>query len=1452
MQKNNKKFMTVTAILLFACVVIGSVTYAWLAGTGKIGCELVKGSVLTQYFHCGTGTEDDPFVITRPVHYYNLIYLYQRKEGFCNQNYYFQLGYDLTGNDGVLEFYDYDDNGNIRDGQYVSALNMEYYSEGKGGALLPIGTSETPFIGTFDGSGLTVKNLHVSSFQTINGEDYKTCDVGIFGYISGTTDPQTGAEVTGTVKNVYYQNVDISLEGADPLAECHGNASIHDTIPDAESEQDMVFVGYIAGHIKTTSVLDNVYLNNCTITGGTLADSGFGYFGAVEDPETGATVTALGDRVATLRDSGGEAGFGGSINMTNLFNRMKTVLNQNTTFGTNRTQNYPSAETITEPSDPSLKPTVVYNTTTNLGQNDSGTFYRWQTPTAGAYYGTYSTFTSGAGVYLYSLKDTQLTTVTMWKQTGEKVQAWLISANGRYLSTTGTAISNTTTAEGNAKKWLVDANGHWYTYINNTLYYLNRNGTTGIQIQSGIQAQAATVWTQGTDGTFYTTVNGIKYYLTYNGGQWALTPFTESYSVTDGNGHFLSGTATGVVNANSADNAVMWMADMTDTTCKLYTYINGTQYYLGYNNGLTMTTTETTWSKDGDGLYLTLGGEKNYLMYEGSWKVRTLNGNKIYVGSHYLSTNGTNITDSTSANSVNWYFSTETGDTQIYAIIGTNKYYLNYNGNYGLSASTTPVTWHRGGENTFFFTQGGADYYLQYLGGWAALPLDYYIIGDGKGNYMQATGVNAFGNTTDEAQATHFFFSNTDATPDGTIKYVYNNTVYYLGNNNGAFANAETTWVDDGENRLNVSNTTYYLVYQDNAWSIKNIPYRFKISDGNGNYLNGNGTTLSVGNNANNATVWEFSNTADPNNPSGTVRPTNSNNYLRINRVSEGGGGCGGGGTYTYTLQLANTNSNNTWTITNGKLKNSAQNTSDYYLTLSGNTWTTDTTGTGITLEKVRDLSPAVIDVEAETAAAPSVTVRELNESVPKITVDGPNEANIKITFTETEEQLYESSIETVRRGTYVPLRTNSDDEEYTGSDTYGVSEKNTGYIIGGTYSDASGSGQGDIRVSSYEISNINGSYTARNGFSTLYTFAGGTTPIAIDDTNKDNFVQLESVKEKCLKILQQDNSNVYGMHFMNSAISTSHIIQAEYATVMGNTYINYDLPESCIDFNVVEKGYITFMAGDYYSGNNAFFSLHQVFRNEDGTINSIKKISQVYKKKNDEFAPYLYKYSDGSYSGTYVANDYELRFDTSWIENPRNGTSMNSKYIYYFEIPCNAGEYALGSVDGRTGAYLLYLDIGTNGGAIIDSLVSGEGNSDTQLLETEFRTSPDTADHNILQFSINAPATATPENFSVNVVFDKEDHGSTSVSCQNGCYTITVVNKTNTAVKLYVLLCDDDDDHKNAFEYAYKVVYTNNDHTSTILQREVGASSYDYWKIVAGFNIPSSGAATEAVYQSN
>lgn len=64
---------------------------------------------LRSYFQEGTGSSDKPFVISRPIHFYNLTRL--QNLGVFNQKFYFSLGYDPTGGNN-LQFYENDSSNN--------------------------------------------------------------------------------------------------------------------------------------------------------------------------------------------------------------------------------------------------------------------------------------------------------------------------------------------------------------------------------------------------------------------------------------------------------------------------------------------------------------------------------------------------------------------------------------------------------------------------------------------------------------------------------------------------------------------------------------------------------------------------------------------------------------------------------------------------------------------------------------------------------------------------------------------------------------------------------------------------------------------------------------------------------------------------------------------------------------------------------------------------------------------------------------------------------------------------------------------------------------------------------------------------------------------------------------------------------------------------------------------
>ena len=273
---------------------------------------------------------------------------------------------------------------------------------------------------------------------------------------------------------------------------------------------------------------------------------------------------------------------------------------------------------------------------------------------------------------------------------------------------------------------------------------------------------------------------------------------------------------------------------------------------------------------------------------------------------------------------------------------------------------------------------------------------------------------------------------------------------------------------------------------------------------------------------------------------------------------------------------------------------------------------------------------------------------------------------------------------------TYFPLM--------TGDNNYEVASNNTGYVIGGSEDDTTAAypdKTGDIRVSKYSTSDIQNSYNSRTKtLTTVYTINSDLQTVAI---NSNSFAKFTESASKFLPSIQ--DGNIYGLHFMPANININHLVSAEYAVINGHEKTNYKMPASSIDFNLAKKGVVNFFAGTYFDGNNSFFSLHHIERDSSDNITSIKEIAEIYQSTSNR-KDYIYKYSNNTYSAT-LTSDYSLVFSTDRIKVRQSGSGWTNDAVYYFEIPVNAGEYALGSVDGGTGAYLMYLDIGANASAV-------------------------------------------------------------------------------------------------------------------------------------------------------
>ena len=543
---------------------------------------------------------------------------------------------------------------------------------------------------------------------------------------------------------------------------------------------------------------------------------------------------------------------------------------------------------------------------------------------------------------------------------------------------------------------------------------------------------------------------------------------------------------------------------------------------------------------------------------------------------------------------------------------------------------------------------------------------------------------NAIGDTTTQANATKWIYDS-----DGYIKTsVDGETIYYLTATNPTTLSVTTNqgnavvWVR-GTNGNNVSysfvdgQNSYYLYY-DGGWTLKQTDATYYyIRNGNNNYMSRNGTNITNTNQAS-ATKWYWNGEY--------FYPDGDDSVAFVYYYYRTGGW--NGSTTVYQLYVGDPSSsrNTAWTPTTdittingsatvsisvrGKTYNWGEQTNTYYLRYN-NGWTYDTTSRTVTVQKVE---PAAYYVSS------------------------PSNGTLKLRTTETydEPATYET------KHTYFPLRQNNNDGT--------PMETNTGYVISGV----DDSMAGDIRVSYYAKSgNLN------NGVNTVYTINDSGRQTVTNNGNDQALARTyeKYADSKAAMATILNGTNIYGLHFMNATIGYGDGVSAvaESATINGTTYSNYELPTNCIDFNLKEKGYINFFAGTYFSGNNSFFSLFQVERDANEKITNIKKISEVYSDGTQSHS-YQYKFSDGTYSVPFKFNgdskvtlndapyveystmgskytNYNVVFKTSWIEV----NSLTSNYAYYFEIPMNDGEYCLGSVNGGTGAYLMYLDIGAN-----------------------------------------------------------------------------------------------------------------------------------------------------------
>ncbi len=152
-------------LLSFAGVLAAATSFAWFAKLGGETEKHIDGEIgLRSYFYDGDGTEERPYEIVLPVHFYNLCRL--QNLGIFPEKKYFQIGHYFDGLENSPSCLNLE-------GNKVGYLDMQSFSSSR--EVLPIGSENTPFVGHFNGNGIPITNLKVTGYPE---------DIGVFGYIS--------------------------------------------------------------------------------------------------------------------------------------------------------------------------------------------------------------------------------------------------------------------------------------------------------------------------------------------------------------------------------------------------------------------------------------------------------------------------------------------------------------------------------------------------------------------------------------------------------------------------------------------------------------------------------------------------------------------------------------------------------------------------------------------------------------------------------------------------------------------------------------------------------------------------------------------------------------------------------------------------------------------------------------------------------------------------------------------------------------------------------------------------------------------------------------------------------------------------------------------------------------------------------------------------------------------
>lgn len=727
---------------------------------------------------------------------------------------------------------------------------------------------------------------------------------------------------------------------------------------------------------------------------------------------------------------------------------------------------------------------------------------------------------------------------------------------------------------------------------------------------------------------------------------------------------------------------------------------------------------------------------------------------------------------------------------------------------------------------------------------------------NGTNHYLTINGTTGI---TDSTSATTKWIID-----GGRIYTLVNEQPYYLNRSSTTAVNVTTTpsasniWMENNSVYVNANGTNYYYLRYNNGWGVATLSANYVtingyyISDGNGNYLTANGTTsLTNSTSKNNATRWTIS-------TDGYVYITSGNRNYYVRSSTQNG---------STTLAFS-TSTNYRYTRSNDTLRYRRRNGYNYfYVYFNGTSWAAqESTSVNLQFEADATITASGNTYNVSTSSAGTIKTYPSNPSI----TTGVASYTTNDTYFPLKYKANDSDVDIGNIG-YIVSGSRFYDSSQMISDMR-VSRYDTSKLSAtfgqNNYANNTRS-RFKVLTKTYKTYN-NSKYSSNNYFAVI----GDNYNNGVEDANVtisgstykySRYTELGLTKygearDDLDATWKPDGYNIYGLHFMNAAINKNEKIAVDKAVIGSYTFIKendgryhqyetvdstdgngnvitdgngnivtetnevglvsgaYEMPKDCIDFNLAENATINFFAGSYFGGNNAFFSLHRIFRKTSSStttindeqvevsdrnqIDEIKEIRYVYKNNeysvaNREAPRYIYRFTDNSYGygdelyvqsgNSYVcgnkvfdtSNVGDMLFDTNWIKGA-SGSAIIENASYYFEIPAVKGEYALGSIDGKIGAYLMYLDIGASD--ISDDTINV---TEKVNIYSELYTHPDGIDFCILPLGENETLAAIITSDVVGTVVVP-----TGVSGDNISFSLEETVNQETTVVSHVLTC--------------------------------------------------------------